>query len=305
MTGFLGDIIRQHKIDFHVYADDIQLYVPFNPKDPSAMNTALHKLERCIDELQTWMCKNKLKLNNNKTEFFIAGNKYWLSKLPQVTLKVGEAVIKPTPSVKNLGVVFDDNMSMTGQVSSIIKSTSFQLKNIHRIRRYLDRDMLHQVVRALVLSRIDYCNLLLNACSEKDLDRLQRLQNRAARLICSTSIREHITPVLRDLHWLKIRQRIKFKTALYVYKCINNHGPQYISEFLSPYHSHIDSQHSKRLRSTSDETKLFIPRAHSVLSRKSFSVFAPRLWNSISIHIRECTSISGFKKQLKTYLFSS
>ena len=175
----VGDIIRKHNICFHVYADDTQLYVSFSPSIPGAAQAALKRLEDCISELQNWMNSNKLKLNSDKTEFFIAGSYHGLQKLPPLQLKVGQHVINSSTSVRNLGVFFDDQMSMTRQVNSIISSVNLQLRNIRRIQRHLNQDTKHHIVRALILSRMDYCNSLLYGIKSKDICRLQSLQHKA------------------------------------------------------------------------------------------------------------------------------
>jgi hypothetical protein len=144
------------------------------------------------------MTSNKLKLNENKTEFIVLGTPQNLKKLPKIFLHImGDTSIDPTDSVSNLGIQFDSHMTMSKQVSSLCQSTNFQLRNLRRIKRYLDKDTLHHVARALVLSRIDYGNLLLFGATSYELDIVQRLQTSAARLVCSTPLREHIiTPSL-------------------------------------------------------------------------------------------------------------
>ena len=149
----------------------------------------------------------------------------------------------------------------------------------------------------LVLSRIDYGNLLLFGATSYELDRVQRLQNSAARLVCSTPLREHITPSLRELYWLPIRERIHFKLALFVYKCLNKTTPGYLSTLLS----HYTPPHF--LWSTLDITHLNVPRANKVLGQKAFSVAGPMIWNNLPPVIRESVSLSLFRKVLKTHLY--
>ncbi|PIK60612.1 putative tyrosine-protein kinase [Apostichopus japonicus] len=185
--------ISSHLPEVMGYADDHAQNLKFKP---GARQHAIEKLQLCIAEIQEWMTCNKLKLNESKTEFIVLGSPYFLQKLPPVLLKIGYAHIEPTQSVRNLGIMFDANMTMTKQISSLCQSTHFQLRNIRRIKRYLDKETLRHVVRALVISRLDYGNLLLFGATEHELDRVQRLQNNAARLVCSISKRDHITPTL-------------------------------------------------------------------------------------------------------------
>ena len=130
--------------------------------------------------------------------------------------------------------MFDSHMTMSKQVSRLCQSTNFQLRNIRRIKRYLDKDILHHIVRALVLSRTDYDNLILFGATSYELDRVKKLQNSADRLVRSTPLREHnfITPSLGELHWLPIRKHIHFKLALFLYKCLNKTTPGYLSTLL-------------------------------------------------------------------------
>ena len=105
-TAPLGEIAQKHCIRYHIYADDTQLYVAFNPRDPFAMENALHKLSSCISEMRQWMAANYLKLNDSKTEFFITGSSYNLRHLPPAEITIGSAKIKPSESIRNLGVMF-------------------------------------------------------------------------------------------------------------------------------------------------------------------------------------------------------
>ena len=160
-TTPVGTIIRRHELNYHVYADDTQIYVSFDPNVSGSYKTALSKLEKCICELKDWMGNNKLKLNPGKTEFFIAGTYQSLKKIPPVTLKVDDNIIVPSDTVRNLGIVFDKHMTMTPHINSLISSLNSHLRNVRRISRYLDKETKHSVVRALVLSRQDYGNALL------------------------------------------------------------------------------------------------------------------------------------------------
>jgi hypothetical protein len=296
----VGEILRKHNIQFHVYADDTQLYVSFNPKIPGAAQNALRQLENGILELQTWMNSNKLKLNSDKTEFFIAGSNHGLKHLPPLTLQVGQHVINPSATVRNLGVFFDNQMSMTRQVNSIISSVNLQLRNIKRIQRFLNQTTKHQVVRALILSRMDYCNSLLYGIQYKDLRRLQSLQHKAAKLIFNAPRRSSPRPLMHTLHWLPIANRITYKICLLVFKCLNKCAPSYLNNAISlkslPPHGPIT-------RSSSDKTLLTVRIGKKIIGDKSFTAAGPAIWNNLPRTIRESTSITVFKKLLKTHLY--
>ena len=229
----------QIRTNLSLYADGTQILISFNPKEPGpSMKLALRKLELCISELNNWMCLNKLKLSSNKTEFFVAGTIQTLSSLSLVELKVGDSIIKPSDTVRNLGIILDSGLSMIPHINSMVSSISFQLCNIRRIKRFLDHDTLHALVRALVLSRLDYDNALLYEAKSKDLDRLQSLvlQHKAAKLIFSAARRDspsHSCIKAHKQHWLPLRERINFKVCLYIFKCLEGPAPQYLTDLVS------------------------------------------------------------------------
>ena len=134
------------------------------------------------------MSTNMLKLNPTKTEFFIAGTSQGLQKLPSsVVLKIGDSVIKPATTVRNLGILFVAQMSMSSHINSLISSVNYHLRNIRRISKFLDQDTKHTVVRSFILSQLDYSNALLYGAKSKDLDRVQSLQHEAIKLIFSAN----------------------------------------------------------------------------------------------------------------------
>ena len=299
-TSPVGKIIHKHGINFHFYADDTQMYISCNPKIPGACQSALTKLELCIIELSNWMTSYKLKLNHSKTEFFIAGTAQGLNKLPSIELKVGNNIIKPSASVRNLGIVLDSHMSMTQQVNSLISSVNYHLRNIRRIAKFLDQDTKHHVIRCLILSRMEYGNALLYGCKSKDLDRLQALQNKAVKLIFNAGKRDSPAPLLNTLHWLPIRERIKYKLCMYIYKCLNGTAPQYLVDFIT-----YKPKGTRFTRSSMDTTLLTSQYARTSIGDKSFCISGPSLWNSLPKNIREAHTLSGFKKGLKSYLYPS
>ena len=173
--------------------------------------------------------------------------------------------------------------------------------NIRRIRKYLDPDSAKTIVHACITSKLDYCNGLLYGLPESQIGRLQRVQNTCARLICGSFKFSRITPLLRDLHWLPVRQRILFKTLLIVYKALNGQAPSYITELLKAR----SNTHSHNLRSSQDTLLLQIPshKTKITLGDRAFECAAPKVWNNLPLEIRKSASLNIFKSRLKAHLF--
>ena len=304
-TTPVGDIIRESGISFHSYADDIQLYVEFNPKVIAEREGALAKLTSCITKINGWMVANKLQLNQDKTEFILFANKRALPGLVDIELRLDSITIYPKSSVKDLGVILDASLSMSSHINSVCSAVNYHIRNLWRIRRFISQDACHNAVRGLVLSRLDYANSLLLGAHEGDLKRLQRLQNKAARLVFACG-RDQSSAVLMDaLHWLPVKQRVYFKLFLYVYKCIHNQAPSYLADIIKLQISNNDLGLRPRLRSFSDTTRLYVPRSCRRAGDVSFAIGVPKLWNALPIEVREAGSVTRFKRLLKTYLYPS
>ena len=245
------------------------------------------------------MSNNMLQLNENKTEFIVCATKGFQHYLSDITLKVGNTFIEPSATVKNLGVNLDSTMLMSDQVTSICQSANFHLRNLTRIRMYIDQNTCHAAVRALITSRLDYANSLLFGISQTDCKRLQLLQNRAAKLIYCASKYDHVTPLISDLHWLTVSNRIKFKLLTLVYKCTTDSAPSYLTELTCIYSP------TRSLRSSSDNRLLRTPRTKTTSGDKGFYAAGAQLWNNLPYSIRHSVSLAAFKRVLKTHLFNS
>ena len=294
----IAKIARNHGLFVHAYADDTQLYIPFELNDPSDKLSALKKTEACIIDIKAWMTQNKLKLNDDKTEFLVMTSKFHQQKVSEHTaIQVDSASIAASSYARNLGVMFDSSLSMEKQVNKICQSVFYHIRNVNSIRKTLSDDSAATIIHALITSRLDNGNALLYDINENLLTKLQLAQNAAARILTKTRKYDHITPVLKELHWLPVRWRIIFKLLLLTWKCVNDKAPSYLQEFIVPYSP------ARQLRSA-NKFLLTVPRTISSYGDRSFSACAPKLWNSLPMDIRETTSLEQFKKLLKTYLFN-
>ena len=152
-------------------------------------------------------------------------------------------------------------------------------------------------MHAFITCRLDNLNGLLAGVPKYLIKRLQLIQNHAARLITKTPKYEHISGVLRDLHWLPVAARIDYKVLLLTYKALNCLAPVYITDMLRL------KENSRPLRS-SDKMLLDVPKTRlKTVGDRAFSAYAPKVWNMLPLHIKSSQSVDTFKADLKTHLF--
>ena len=295
----LFSVLEYHLPDVHAYADDTQLYISFKPDSSAEQSKALTALKNCIDDIKRWMLADKLKLNDDKTEFIIIGTRQQLKKVTFNTLRVGNTQVTSLSQAENLGSWFDAQMNLNTHVTKCCQAAFFHLFNISCIRKFLTHETVQILVNAFVTSRLDYCNSLLYGLPATQLNKLQRVQNAAARLICNIARFDHISPILFELHWLPIKYRINVKILLITYKALHGLAPNYITELIT-----VKPLSRYNLRS---DGELFLQRptikSSATLGDYSFALAAPTLWNELPTEIRHANSILTFKKLFKTFLF--
>ena len=149
---------------------------------------------------------------------------------------------------------------------------------------------------SVIGSRIDCCNSLSIGISEQNLDRLQRVQNKAARIVCNASRYATSSALLHSLHWLPVRRRIDFKTATLCFKAVKLGTPPYPKNLFNPH------EPVRSLRSSCMDL-LTVPRTATAFGCSRFSVAGPRIWNVLPHELRQCNTVQCFKSHLKTYHF--
>ena len=236
---------------------------------------------------------------DGKTELMIIGTPKQTSTIKLNSVSIGDSVIEPSVSARNLGVQSDANLNMREHITNVCKSATLLLHD--RIRKYLDKDITKDIFHACITNKLDYYNSLLYGIPDSQIVRLQRVQNTCARLICGCSKFTRITPILRNLYCFPVCQRITFKILLIVYKALLGQAPTYIKELLN----FKLNQHNRNLRSSRYTLLLQIPSIKTIitLGDRAFACAAPTIWNNLPFEVRKSPSVNIFKSKLKTHLF--
>ena len=272
------------------------MYLSFNSRNAEDQADVVSRIEACACEIDNWMTTNKLKLNRDKSELLVISSKF-RPRPPLDSISVNDHSVLPSDFARNLGVAFDNTLSFEKQVNLICKSCFYHIRRIAKIREYLSDDSTATLIHAFISCRLDYGNALLYGLPKHLIQKLQSVQNCAARLITRNNKYAHITPILKELHWLPVEQRIVFKILLLVYKSLNNLAPKYISDLLRFHDPGRNLRSVNKLLLTVPKTK------QKTYGDRAFSVAAPKLWNTLPIEIKQCSTINIFKQRLKTHLF--
>jgi hypothetical protein len=297
-TADLLRLIEQHGLHPHLYADDTQIY---GACAPAATLQLQQQTSACLDDVAIWMRSNRLQLNAAKTELLWCASGRRQHQIPQTSLRVGTDEVAPAASVRDLGIYLDSDVSMKAHVARSVSSCFGVLRQLRSIRRSVTRSVLQSLVVALVLTRLDYGNAVLAGITGHLCDRLQSVLNAAARLVFATRKYDHVTSLLRELHWLKAPERIQFKLAVLVYRCQHGLAPPYLARDL---HRVADIESRQRLRSALSD-QLVVPRVRrSTLGGRAFPVAAANVWNGLPPRVTSSPSLTSFKQSLKTELFT-
>jgi len=297
-TAQILEIIQSFGCMCHAYADDIQVIVTGKPE---VFQCEVHRLIACLSDIDSWMSKNCLRLNQCKSQFLPIGTWQQLSKININSVHIGEQNIKFCGKASNLGCVLDSRLSMKDHIKMLSSACTYQLQRLYRVRKSLDKSSTQTLIHAFVLSRLDYCNSLFYDLPCKSIAVLQSIQNRAAKVVAGGLKFNHVTPILRELHWLNVEKRIIFKICVLMFKAMNGLLPQYLADKFIKRSIPISGIHLR-----SDDMNLMTVHGSQLrMGSRNIAVSGPIVWNGLPKTLRTPgLSIDIFKNKLKTYLFT-
>ena len=210
---------------------------------------------------------------------------------------IGSSVIPATDCIKILGVSLDSMLNLNKHISNTCRTVYMHLRRINSIRPYLTEEAVKTLIQSVVISRLDYCNCIFVGMPLNSIRKLQLAHNAAARVVQNPLPRAHMTPILRQLHWLPVMKRCQFKLLTITFKFLHDDAPEYIQNLVNRYHPR------RQLRSVNDT--LLTPNRNRTVKygRRLMDTVAVSLWNTLPIGIKNALNIVSFKKMLKTHLF--
>ena len=172
-----------------------------------------------------------------------------------------------------------------------------RLCQINRVKHVFDKRTLKLVINALVFSRLFYCSSVWSNTAKKNVDELQLVQNFAARIVANKRKYEHVTPILRSLNWLPVRDQLYFRDAVLAFKCMSGLAPVYLSVKLI-----TRSTVSKRELDTSNSQMLNIPLFRTATGQKTFYYRTVNIWNNLNNDIKLCIDVNSLRNKLRGVL---
>ena len=283
----LYDLLESLDVNFHGYADDNQIYFSFeNVEEANA------RLSVLLQKVQDWFVSHKLKLNTDKTKIIML-SKHRIDFTSDIT--IAQPTLKFSELAKNLGVLFDTEISYQSQITKCCQICYYYLHLLARHKNEMDKNTLKKISESYVLARLNYCVMLYAELPDYMLNKLQKVQNYAVRIITGAKKHDHITPFLISLSWLSVKQFIKYRIIVTVYKCMNHVMPDYMYEMLSLYTP------CRTLRSE-NAFLLEKPTVKTKYGERAFQFIGPKYWNEIPNHIKFIPNLYMFKKALKYHL---
>ena len=216
--------MHDENINLSGYADDHGLLRSFSPSKANGEQSEdgnLSSLESTLCNIKDWMDKNKLKMNSSKTEFIYLGSWQQIRKCKTNSISVTGSDVSRSNSIKYLGVIVDENLRMQEHITSKCQIAARNIQYISSIRKHISVQTAKQLCYSLVLSHLDYCNVLFSGLPKNAISRLQRIQNWAGKVALQRDREASSRHTLFTLHWLPVKYRIQYKLLLFVFKALH------------------------------------------------------------------------------------
>ncbi len=289
---FVNDLhLHITKCDVNLYADDTNIY---------AIGKTVAEIQANLTEdmsvLSQWCVDNSLNINFVKTMCMLISTSQKRTHLDDTTLhvNVNNVEIPMCTSQKLLGVYVNEVFDWSDNVKEVSKRLNYRLVVLKKIKKYLPEKARIAYCNGCILPHLDYCSTIWGSTTKANMDKILRLQKRAARMIYD----DYVSPsaeLFVKLKWLPLANRFNHNKAVLVYKCLHDLVPPYMRNIFT-YQSNV--RYSLRSEAHSD---LVVPKPRIEMYRQSFSYSGAKIWNSLPASIRQSDSLAKFKKSSTTF----
>ena len=274
-----------------MYADDTHLTYAYNNLSTIELN-----LNQDLVNVSEWLIANKLSLNKSKTEFLLIGSRQRLGTFDnEPSLAIDGAPIKQVLNSKSLGVYIDENLSWTVNIDKSSKKIASGIGALKRIRSFVPRKTLQFIFNSLIQPHFDYCSVVWGNCNKTLADKLQKLQNRAARVLTFSSYDTNADRLFKELGWQKLQTQRQIQKAVMVYKSVNGLAPDYLRK------KFVDRSSVSNYSLRDTESKLAIPFPRTNFLKNSFSYSGAVLWNSLPVELRQARTLNNFRSGCSSF----
>jgi hypothetical protein len=278
----LPNVLNKTKVV--LYADDTAIFYASND---------LKEIERVLnDELDLahkWLHENKLTLNVKKTKTMVIGTAQRLLGIDRLNVQINGQRVEHVQFFKYLGAFFDSSLTWEHHIDKIKAKISQRLGVLKRTRPFISPETSKLLYNAMVLPLFDYIDVIWSCCNVTQLNRIQRLQNRAARIILKCHPRTHIADMLQKLNWMTCKERVDFHKATMLFKIVNSQAPDYLSSLVKK----TDTVH--RYNTRHKDVNMFLPSVQLESGKRSFRFTGADMWNRIPDIIRKSDTLTAFK----------
>ena len=290
---------------FLIFINDLPLYLEHCFCALFANDVTTHTHGKSVDAIEdnlqsefentlTWGKENKMQVHLTKTTCLLAGTRHQTHESCSLSIKADDVYIQTVSKQKLLGVYIDQTLTWNPQIDYLCSNISSKISLLRQLSTYIPTHAQKLYYQGYILPLIDYGSVTWGATSNGNIERLSKLQKRAARIILHADFTTPSALMFKELGWLSVTDRLKHNKATLIYKALTNKAPNYIANLLKP----MSEVHTLNLRSTENGT-LYVPRSRTSLYDGSFSCSALRLWNSLPKTVRNAGSLPTFKQSLK------
>lgn len=299
-TIYTYDLLQKIKYSrAHMYADDTQIYVHTNP-DPSSIGRAIEILNKDLSTICDWSQQNGLALNAQKCSYIVLGTKFQVKKVQETnpTINVNNHPVAESLEVRNLGLLIDGNLNFKKHVDSKVPMCYGALKSLYKLRPFLSTEVRRKLTDALVLSIVDYGDLVYGPCLyKKTVQKIQRIQNSCIRFCYVVPPRSHVTPFLNTFNILNMANRRNLKLNSFLHNLRKCSKPVYLATKLN--WSDRGGSYARPNRFPRLQLRIQ-PRLTAF--RGSFRFAASKCWNDLPPPVKTEKSLHTFKRKCKEWL---